>query len=364
MSTHRPLRPRPLVIAHRGASGYRPEHTLAAYQLALDQGADFIEPDLVATLDGVLICRHENALAVLHADGSLNLTETSTDVYRRADFAARLVTKRIDGRAVRGWFSEDFTLSEIKTLRAIERLPALRPTNTQYNGHFEIPSFAEVIELIKAHAVRTGHRAGVYPETKHPSYFLEDGFFQTGARIGIHLGRALVATLVDHRFTDPTRVFIQSFEIGNLQELRRQILPAAGLAFPLIQLIDAHDAPYDTLLAGQPQPHAALLTPPGLQEIARYAAGIGPFKQLLIPRSADGALSSPTPVIEHAHAAGLEVHAWTFRAENYFLPAPQRRGTQVAARGALEDEIRAHFAAGLDGVFSDHPDYALRARDA
>lgn len=356
------MRARPLVIAHRGASGYRPEHTLAAYQLALDQGADFLEPDLVVTNDGILICRHENALAVLNAKGSLNLTETSTDVYRRADFAARLVTKRIDGRKVRGWFSEDFTLTEIKTLRAVERLPALRPANTQYNARFEIPTFADVIQLVQAHADRTGHRAGVYPETKHPSYFLDEGRFQTGARIGVNLGRTLIETLVAHRFTDPRRVFIQSFETGNLQALRRQILPAAGLELPLVQLIDAYSSPYDTVLAGRERSYSDLLTPTGLQEIARYAAGIGPSKHLLIPRSTEDALRGPTPVVADAHAAGLEVHAWTFRAENHFLPAPQRRGTKAAELGALEAEIRAYLLTGLDGVFCDHPDYALRAR--
>ncbi len=363
MSRHQPLRPRPLVIAHRGASGYRPEHTLAAYQLALEQGADFIEPDLVATSDGELICRHENALAVLDAAGKLQATETSTDVYRRAEFADRLATKRIDGRTVRGWFSEDFTLAEIKTLRAIERLPALRPANTQYT-QFEIPTFGEVLQLLEAHAARTGQRAGIYPETKHPSYFLSDGCFQCGGQIGVNLGRVIVATLLAHGFTDPTRVFIQSFEIANLQELHAEILPAAGLEIPLIQLIEAQDSPYDTIIKGQPRSYADLLTPRGLQDIARYAAGIGPFKQLLLPRQVDESLGEPTAVIAHAHAAGLEVHAWTFRAENHFLPAPQRRGTAISERGALEEEIRAHLAAGLDGVFADHPDYAIRARGA
>ncbi len=357
-----PLRSRPLVIAHRGASGYRPEHTLASYQLALDQGADFIEPDLVATRDGVLICRHENALAVLDSAGNLIATETSTDVYRRAEFSNRLATKRIDGRAVRGWFSEDFTLTEIKTLRAVERLPVLRPANTQYDGQFAIPTFSEVLRLLETHAARTGQRAGVYPEIKHPTYFLVDGCYLTGGRLGVNLGHALVATLLAEGFTDPARVFIQSFEIANLQELHAKILPAAGLTIPLIQLIEAQGAPYDTVLAAKPRPYSTLLTPTGLHEIARYAAGIGPFKQLLIPRRADESMAAPTSVIAHAHAAGLEVHAWTFRAENHFLPAPLRRGAKISERGALEAEIRTHLAAGLDGVFADHPDYAIRAR--
>lgn len=358
-----PATRRLLVIAHRGASGHRPEHTLASYQLALDLGADFVEPDLVATRDGELICRHENALAVLNPDGSLDTTETSTDVYRRADFAARLAVKQVDGRTVRGWFAEDFTLAEIRTLRAIERLPALRPANVSYNGCFAIPTFSEVLALVDAHAARTGHRAGVYPETKHPSYFLHEGRHLDGARIGIDLGERLVADLHAAGFTDPSRVFIQSFETANLRELRARVMPRHGVQFPLIQLCEADGAPRDTVLAGQPLTYRSMLTPAGLAEIARYATGIGPFKGLLLPRAADDTLGAAGPILSDAQAAGLQVHAWTFRAENHFLPRECRRGAAPAQPGDLDSEIRAFVTAGVDGVFADHPEAAVRVRD-
>lgn len=350
---------RPIVIAHRGASGYRPEHTLASYTLAIEQGADFIEPDLVATQDHHLICRHENALAVLNADGSLNTHDSSTDVFRRADFAARLTTKTIDGREVRGWFSEDFTLAEIKTLRAIERIPALRPGNTQYDGQFEIPTFEEVITLIQRHATRGDRKIGIYPETKHPSYFQATGRGLDGKPIGINLGARIVEILRASGLTDPQRVFIQSFEVSNLRELRHHILPRAGLQIPLLQLIDDHGAPYDHVLAGVTTSYHDMLS--GLHEIAGYAAGIGVFKHLLIPRTREGALGSVNTLVGDAHAAGLLVHAWTFRAENHFLPAPYQRGADPALRGDLAAELAAFLGSGLDGVFCDHPDLAVSA---
>lgn len=352
---------RPLVIAHRGASGYRPEHTLAAYQLAIDQGANFIEPDLVATRDGVLICRHENALAVLQADGSLNTTDTSTDVYLRPEFSHRLATKDIDGRAIRGWFSEDFTLREIKTLRAIERIPALRPDNTAYDREFEIPTFDELIALVKTHEAATGAKLGIYPETKHPSYFHRTGYHLDGTAVGINLSQRLVDCLLAAGFTDPARVFIQSFEITNLCELKHQILPAARLAIPLIQLIEASDAPFDNELSGSTTTYQTMLQPAGLAQVADYADGIGPHKHLLIPRDAHNNLSSPTTVIRDAHAAGLLVHPWTFRLENYFLPTHLQRGASPSARGDLEGEIRRYVDAGVDGLFCDYPDYAVRS---
>ena len=352
---------KPIVIAHRGASGYRPEHTLAAYELAIAQGANFIEPDLVATRDGWLICRHENALAVLQPDGTVNATDTSTDVYRRTEFAARLTTKRVDGREIRGWFSEDFTLADIKTLRAIERIPALRPANTAYDGLYEIPTFDEVITLVKTHEARTAERVGVYPETKHPSYFLHDGHRLDGEPIAIHLGERVLATLRDQRFCDPARVFIQSFEVGNLRELARDLLPRAHLDLPLIQLIEADGAPYDLQLIGSPRRYRELLQPAGLADIARYARGVGVFKQLVIPLANADALSEPTSLVKDAHDAGLLVHAWTFRAENHFLPMPWRGAGAASAHGDLRAELVRHLGAGLDGVFCDHPDLAVQA---
>jgi glycerophosphoryl diester phosphodiesterase len=347
---------RPIVIAHRGASGYRPEHTLAAYRLAAEQGADYIEPDLVATADGVLIARHENALALLNEDGSLNREETSTDVHARPEFAARLATKSIDGRAVRGWFSEDFTLAEIRTLRAVERLPALRPANSAWDGQYPIPTFDEIIELVQTLEAGRGRRIGIYPETKHPSYFAHEGRRLDGGAIGMNLGQALVDRLVATGFTDPSRVFIQSFETANLRELASRILPRAGLRVPLIQLIEADGAPRDFELAGDPRRYADLVTPAGCEFVARYAQGLGVPKKLVL----DGAPPRrPGSLVANAHARGLDVHVWTFRAENHFLPPHLQRGAAPAAHGDLAAEIAEFIDAGVDGLFIEFPDIGV-----
>lgn len=349
---------RPLVIAHRGASAYRPEHTLASYALALEMGADFIEPDLVATADGVLICRHENALAVLDEKGQLVAEATTTDVWQRPEFAARLVTKSIDGHRVRGWFSEDFTFAEIRQLRAVERLPHLRAANTAWDGKEPIPSLADVLALIEAHAARTGHRAGLYPETKHPSYFLSEGHRLDGSPIAIDLGERLLASLVAARFTDPARVFIQSFEIGNLRALRETLMPRAGVELPLIQLMSGRFQPWDTARTG---PSVDWSRGVDFAAIARYAAGVGPDKALVMPTSGPSPAMVAADWVAQAHAAGLDVHPWTFRAENAFLPTALRRGDSPAAIGDMASEIEIFLAAGVDGFFSDHPDLLLRA---
>lgn len=349
---------RPIIIAHRGASGYRPEHTLAGYRLAIEQGADFIEPDLVATADGVLVARHENALAVLDADGSVNTEHTSTDVHARPAFASRLCTKRIDGQAVRGWFTEDFTLAELKTLRAIERLPALRRANTVHDGRHEIPSFDDIIELAATTRTPDGREVGIYPETKHPSYFARDGARLDGGPIGVDLGASLVARLVAQRFTAPSRVFIQSFEVANLQDLAHRILPRAGLTLPLIQLIEATGRPYDFTLAGDPRRYVNLLDVAGCTFVAGYAQGLGVPKALVL----DGAAPCrPSPLVATAHAQGLDVHVWTFRAENRFLPPAYQRGADPAAHGRLRAEIDEFLAAGIDGLFTDFPDIGVAA---
>lgn len=315
----------PIVIAHRGASGERPEHTIAAYQLAIEQGADFIEPDLVLTKDGVLVARHEN-----------EISET-TDISARPEFATRGATKTIDGEAVTGWFTEDFTLAELKTLRAKERLPQLRPANTAYDGRFEIPTFDEVIALAKARGV------GVYPETKHPSYF---------ASIGLPHEAPLLAALAKAGWTDAEApVFIQSFEVGNLQAL------AGKTKVPLIQLIGDAGGPADKPGAT----YASMLTPGGLAAVARYASGIGPAKDLVVARTAIGALGQPTGLVAAAHKAGLKVHPWTFRAENHFLPLDKRGGINPRGTGDLKGEIAAFVNAGVDGVFSDFPGIARSA---
>jgi glycerophosphoryl diester phosphodiesterase len=323
---------RPMVIAHRGASGHRPEHTLAGYELAIGMGADYVEPDLVATRDGALVARHENEIS------------GTTDVADHPEFAGRRTTKTIDGTAVTGWFTEDFTLAELKTLRARERLPRVRPGNTAYDGRFPVPTLQEVIDLVKAESRRQHRTIGIYPETKHPTYFRS---------IGLPLEEPLVRTLhrngLAHRGAP---VIIQSFETGNLRALRPH------LRLRLVQLLDASGGPYDLAAAGDPRTYADLATPAGLREIARYADGVGAHKNLIVPRDSNGALLAPTTLIGDAHRAGLIVHAWTFRDENTFLPAGLRIGADPAARGDAEAEYRLFYGLGLDGVFSDHPDTA------
>jgi glycerophosphoryl diester phosphodiesterase len=337
----------PLVIAHRGASGYRPEHTLAAYQLAIEQGADFIEPDLVITKDGVLVARHENAMAILAADGSVR--EATTDVAQRPEFASRKTTRRIDGRAVTGWFTEDFTLAELKTLRARERLPALRAANTRFDGMFEVPTLEEVLQLLDgvnaARRQRGLHPVGLYAETKHPSYFQS---------IGLPLEEPLVQALQRH---PRTPVFIQSFETANLRKLH-------GMTrVPLVQLLNASGRPYDLVAAGDPRSYADLAKPAGLAEIATYAKGIGASTALMIPL-AGGRLGTPTTLVEDAHRAGLLVHGWTFRAENSFLPDEFDVGSDAAGLGDMAGQLRAFLRLGMDGFFTDQPLLGRQAVDA
>ncbi|QLQ38039.1 glycerophosphodiester phosphodiesterase [Micromonospora robiginosa] len=327
---------RPLVIGHRGASGYRPEHTLESYRLAIRQGADFIEPDLVSTKDGVLVARHENEIS------------GTTDVAGHPEFATRKATKTIDGVAVTGWFTEDFTLAELKTLRAKERLPQVRVTNAAFDGRFEIPTFQEVVDLARTESKARGRTIGVYPETKHPTYF---------ASIGLALEEPLVAALRRNRLThrnDP--VFVQSFETANLRKLDTMI------DVRLVQLMDATGAPYDLTAAGDRRTYADLATAAGLAWVSRYADGVGLNKNLIVPRDTAGRLLAPTPVIRDAHRLNLVVHAWTFRAENQFLPLDFRLGADPNARGDITSEYELFFGLGLDGVFADQPDTAVAAR--
>ncbi len=334
---------RPIVIAHRGASGYRPEHTLESYLLAIDLGADFIEPDLVCTRDGVLVARHENEIG------------GTTDVTQRPEFLDRRTTKEIDGVPVTGWFTEDFTLAELRTLRAEERLPELRPDAAHYDGRFHIPTLDEVIALAQRESAERGRTIGIYPETKHPTYF---------ESIGLPLEPPLLAALQRAGWMDrDAPVFIQSFETENLRMLRRR----TGVR--LVQLMEAVGQPYDLTRRGDPRTYADLATPAGLAEIAAWADAIGPNKALVIPRDADGRLAAPTPLVADAHAAGLGVHPWTFRRENVFLAADFQAGDPADpafARlpGDLRGEIMAFLTAGVDGVFADFPDIALQARAA
>jgi glycerophosphoryl diester phosphodiesterase len=336
-------RAHPIVIGHRGASGHRPEHTLGSYWLAIQQGADFIEPDLVSTKDGVLVARHENEIS------------GTTDVGDHPEFADRRTTKLVDDRSTSGFFSEDFTLAELKTLRATERLPDLRPANAAYDRMYTVPTLDEVIALAQLGSRLQQREIGIYPETKHPSYF---------DAIGLALEEPLVRSLHRHGYRGPNaRVFIQSFEVANLEQLR-QIT-----RLPLVQLIATSGRPYDFTVAGHARGYADLTTPDGLAEIARYAAGVGVDKGLIIPRSADEQLVAPTTLIDDAHAAGLMVHAWTFRRENTFLPADFRHGDPsspnfAALTGDLRAECSRFFELGLDGLFSDNPKLAVAARDA
>ncbi len=321
----------PIIIAHRGASGERPEHTIASYSLAIEQGADFIEPDLVLTKDGVLVARHEN-----------EISET-TDVADRPEFAGRTASKTIDGEVKKGWFTEDFTLAELKTLRAKERLPQLRKANMAYDGQFEIPTFAEILALAKIKSTETGRTIGVYPETKHPSYF---------ASIGLPHEAPLLAELAQYGLDQAeSPVFIQSFEVGNLQALRGKT------KVRLIQLMDAEGAPAD-----RPDwPYRDMASAAGLEQVARYAGGIGPNKVMVIPRTTLGNLGTPTALVANAHAAGLAVHPWTFRRENYFLPMAQKSGINPAKQGDLISEINVFLEAGVDGIFSDNVTEAAAA---
>ena len=345
----------PLVIGHRGASGLRPEHTLASYELAIDLGADFIEPDLVSTKDGVLIARHE-----------VNIKET-TDVADRPEFADRFTTKTIDGVAETGWFADDFTLAEIKTLKAKERL-AFR--DQSFNGQFEVPTLQEIVDFVKQVEADTGRKIGIYPETKHPTYH---------ASVGLSLEQPLVDLLKQNNFTDPSRVFIQSFEVGNLKKLNQLI------DVPLVQLLDAADIaldgtlietrPYDFVVSGDPRTYGDLRTPDGLKEIARYADGIGPWKRMIVSvkgtdangdgqaddvngdgtvNDADKTLTPSTSLVKDAHAADLLVHPYTFRNEERYLAADYK--------GDPELEYRQFIQLGVDGYFTDFPGTGFKVR--
>jgi glycerophosphoryl diester phosphodiesterase len=321
----------PIVIAHRGASGERPEHTLSAYRLGIAQGADFIEPDLVMTKDDVLVARHENEIS------------GTTDVAAHPQFADRRATKIIDGQPVTGWFTEDFTLAELRTLRARERLPQLR--GTAHDGEEPIPTLAEILALV-ADTRAAGRAIGIVPEIKHPSYFAGIGKPMEGALVA-----ALAAAGFRRRADD---AMIQSFEVGNLRRL-------AGMTqLRLVQLVDAEGAPADRGTT----PYTAMLTPAGLAEVARYAQVLSPAKALIVPRGADDASRAPTSLVADAHAAGLAVIPWTFRRENAFLPRERRNGTPQASHGDLSGEIGQFLRAGVDGIFSDNPAEAVAARDA
>ena len=326
----------PIVIGHRGASGYLPEHTLAAYELAIDMGADFIEPDLVSTKDGVLIARHENEIS------------TTTDVANRPEFANRKTTKVVDGISYTGWFTEDFTLAEIKSLKAKQNFSF---RDQSFNGLYEVPTLQEIIDLAKQKSLETGRTIGIYPETKHPTYF---------DSIGLSMEEPLVAILKANNYDRKNSpVFIQSFEVGNLKDLN------ALIDVRLVQLLDAFDvapdgslieiSPYDFIVSGDTRTYKDLRTPQGLAEIATYADGIGPWKRMIVSVNSNNQLLPPTSLVADAHAAGLLVHPYTFRNESRYLA--------VDYNGNPELEYEQFFKLGVDGVFSDHPDTAFAVRN-
>jgi glycerophosphoryl diester phosphodiesterase len=351
----------PLVIGHRGASGYLPEHTLESYALAIEQGADFVEPDLVMTSDGYLIARHEPVL-----------TDT-TDVADRMEFASRETTRMVDGVEITGWFASDFTLAEIKDLRAIQPR-TYRPQ--EFNGQYAIPTFDEVIALVEERSQATGRTIGIYPETKHPTYHTD---------LGLPLEDALLDALAARGWTTADApVFIQSFEVSNLQYMRERT------QVRLVQLVDAdsvdldggivlaapYDKPYDFAVGNDPRTFVDLLTDEGLAFIKGYADGVGPWKRYIVSTAgadadgdgmaddvnADGAVDEadrtvlpPGDLIARVHAAGLTIHTWTFRSEAQFLGADYG--------GDPAKEYRQLYELGIDGVFSDFPDHAVSARE-
>jgi glycerophosphoryl diester phosphodiesterase len=331
--------PVPTIIGHRGASGYRPEHTLAAYKLALDLGADIVEAgDLVPTKDGHIVCRHEPEIG------------GTTDVADHPEFADRKTTKLLDGVSVTGWFTEDFTLAELKTLRAIERIPANRPHNTLYNGRWEIPTFEEVLRWQDEQTRKRGKQVWIYPETKHPTYF-------RGLGLGLEERVAkLLRKYGKHRENSP--VILQSFEPTSIQRLNKLV------DTPLVVLLSGPNTrPWDFVQTGDPRTVADLVKPAGLREIASYAQGIGPTLDLVIPKDANANLTTPTSLVRDAHAAGLILHPWTMRNENPFLPANFRKGTDADAYGDVFGAYKTYFATGIDGVFTDQPDTGLLARE-
>ncbi|MPQ98250.1 glycerophosphodiester phosphodiesterase [Modestobacter sp. I12A-02628] len=327
-----------LVIGHRGASGYRPEHTLASYELAARMGADYIEPDVVSTKDGVLVARHEPEIS------------GTTDVAEHPEFADRKTTKDLDGVPTTGWFTEDFTLAELQTLRAVERIPDVREENTLYDGLYQVPTLDQVLELRDELSRELGREIGVYVETKHPTYFDAEG---------LSLEEPLLADLheagLDKRRSP---VFIQSFETTNLQELHDD-----GVRVPLVQLLSATGAPYDLVAAGDPRTYADLSSAEGLAGIAEYAAGVGPEKVQVIPRAEDGTLGEPTSFVADAHAVDLLVHPYTFRNENSFLPVDLREGEAPDDYGRALEEQQRYWEAGVDGLFTDNPDTGVVSRE-
>jgi len=331
------------IFGHRGASALRPEHTLASYAKAIADGADYIEPDLCITKDGILVARHENDISA------------TTDVAGRAEFAGHRTVKIVDGQRIEGWFTEDFTLAELKTLRAIERLPQLRPHNAAMNGQFDVPSWEEIIDFTAAESAARGRMVGLVPELKHSTYF---------AGVGLPLEDRFLATLAAHDYVRRCPLEIQSFEIANLKYLRAKLGRPQHIR--LMQLVEpAAGKPADVVKAGAGPSYAEMVTPAGLAEVAGYADVIAPPTRAIIPLGPDRKLAAPTSLVADAHKAGLLVHIWTFRPENYFIAADFQDASGPAARNEAGSiaEMQAYIRQGIDGFFSDDPGLGKRALD-
>ncbi len=327
----------PIVIAHRGASGYRPEHTLAAYELAIAQGADAVEPDLVVSRDGVLVVRHENEIS------------GTTDVASRPEFADRRTTKTVDGAKLTGWFTEDFDWDELATLRAVERIPALRPRSAAHDGEQGILRFGDLLSLLDA----AGRPVALVAELKHPTFY---------ASIGVALDELYAAELAAAGWTDDPRLTTECFEKTALLAAR-----ARGVGGRIVLLIDSAGSPPDEVaLHGDRAPaYADYLTAAGLSALAREVDGISLHKRLVVPKRTDLArFDGVSALVDAAHAAGLLVFTWTLRAENTFLSRGATRGPDAAALGDWMLEFTALMRTGVDGVFCDQPDLGVAARAA
>lgn len=326
-------RGRPDLIAHRGASGYRPEHTTAAYRLAIALGADGIELDLVATKDGVLVARHEPELS------------RTTDIATRPEFAERMSNRIIDGRSVSGWFVDDLTLAELKQVRATERMLEARPANTRFDGQFAVPTLAEVLKLVEDESHRLGRDVQVYAELKHATWF---------ASLGLPLDELLLDTL--REAAPAATVSALAFETDVLRSIHRRS------DIPVVQLVEAGGTPYDRAVVGDLLSYRDMVSPRGLMRVAEYAVGVGLAKNLVLPRGSNGSTGAPSCIVNDAHALGLDVAVWTLRDENDFMAANFRHGTDPFSRGGAVAEYQAFLAAGVDVVLGDHPDTAVESR--
>ena len=329
--------PETLIIAHRGASGYRPEHTASAYELAAQMGADYLEPDLVMTRDGVLVDRHEPRL------------DETTDIADHPEFASRRTTKVLDGRPTSGWFTEDFTVAELKTLRAKERLPGLRPGSAGHNGREEILTFEETLQLRERLSNQHQRTIGIIPEIKHSSFLRGQGLSPEA-----ELVRLVEQYGLNHA---EAPMWTQSFELATLQDLRENHGYLAKLTF----LTEAEGGPFD--LADSGTSYAELVTAPALRELARWIDGISPGKEQIMPSANDGSMGPASTLVRDAHEVGLKVTPWTFRGENVFLPSDYRLGEDPGTVGRVVEEVWAFLKAGVDGIFCDHPDLAVAARE-